>query len=88
MEHADKILNNAIVLTMDGDYHIYEPGALVIRGQQILAVGPEEEILKEYSADEVLDCGGKVLMPGFINAHSHVPMTLCFWLMTCAWMSG
>ncbi len=76
MEHADKILNNAIVLTMDGDYHIYEPGALVIRGQQILAVGPEEEILKEYSADEVLDCGGKVLMPGFINAHSHVPMTL------------
>ena len=76
MERAQKILKNAIVLAMDGDYNIYEPGAVAIGAQQILAVGPELEILKSYQAEEVLDCGGKVLMPGFINAHTHVPMTL------------
>jgi 5-methylthioadenosine/S-adenosylhomocysteine deaminase len=39
-------------------------------------VGLEEDIRKEYIAEETIDCGGKVLMPGLINAHTHVPMTL------------
>jgi 5-methylthioadenosine/S-adenosylhomocysteine deaminase len=41
-------------------------------------VGPEGEIKKEYAArgQETIDCHGKVLMPGLINAHTHVPMTL------------
>lgn len=76
MERAQKILTNAIVLTMDGDYNIYEPGAVAVGAQQILAAGPQNVILKQYEAEEVLDCGGKVLLPGFINAHTHVPMTL------------
>ncbi|HOE35561.1 MAG: amidohydrolase family protein [Chloroflexi bacterium] len=76
MERAQKILTNAIVLTMDGDYNIYEPGAVAVGAQQILAAGPQDVILKQYEAEEVLDCGGKVLLPGFINAHTHVPMTL------------
>ncbi|MBK7448145.1 MAG: amidohydrolase family protein [Anaerolineales bacterium] len=36
----------------------------------------EAELKKEYSATETIDCGGKVLMPGLVNAHTHVPMTL------------
>lgn len=73
---ADLILKNAIVLTMDEEYHIHEPGAVAIQGDSILAVGPEAEITAAYSATEVLDCGGQVLMPGLVNAHTHVPMTL------------
>ena len=76
MERAEQILTNAIVLTMDGDYNIYEPGAVAISAQKILAAGNEKDILSAYEAEEVLDCGGKVLMPGLINAHTHVPMTL------------
>ncbi|MDY6872533.1 MAG: amidohydrolase, partial [Chloroflexota bacterium] len=40
------------------------------------AVGPEEEVLEEVQSDKVMDCDGKILMPGLINAHTHVPMTL------------
>ena len=29
-----------------------------------------------YSGSQIIDCGGKVLMPGLVNAHTHVPMTL------------
>jgi 5-methylthioadenosine/S-adenosylhomocysteine deaminase len=74
--NADLILYNALVLTMDEEMHQYEPGAVVIQGTTIAAVGPQEEMRQEYSAAQEIDCGGKVLMPGLINAHTHVPMTL------------
>ncbi|MGE5251979.1 MAG: amidohydrolase, partial [Bacteroidota bacterium] len=73
---ADVLFSNALVLTMDGNLTQYHPGALAVRGDSVLAVGPEEEILREYEAPERIDCGGKVLMPGLVNAHTHVPMTL------------
>ena len=73
---VDLLLTHAIVLTMDADFHIYEPGAIAVRGNTIVAVGPEAEITAAYTAAEIHDCGGKVLSPGLINAHTHVPMTL------------
>ena len=73
---ADLLLINAIVLTMDEEMHQYEPGAAAISGESLLAVGSEAEVRKAYSATQVVDCGGKVLMPGLVNAHTHAPMTL------------
>ncbi|MBI5935884.1 MAG: amidohydrolase family protein [Chloroflexi bacterium] len=73
---ADVLLYNALVLTMDEKMTQYDPGAVAVLGDSIVAVGPEDKIKKEYSAKETFDCGGKVLMPGLINAHTHVPMTL------------
>jgi 5-methylthioadenosine/S-adenosylhomocysteine deaminase len=61
---------------MDEKLQIFEPGALAIQGDGIVAVGMENEIRGAYSASQLVDCGGKVLMPGLINAHTHVPMTL------------
>ena len=75
-QKADTLFINAIVLTMDDKLNQYDPGAVAIQGDSIIAVGHEEEIKKQYSADEIIDCGGKVLMPGLVNAHTHVPMTL------------
>jgi len=75
-QQADIILSNALILTMDENLTQYFPGAVAVRGNSILAVGYEEEIGKEYSAQETIDCDRKVLMPGLINAHTHVPMTL------------
>ena len=76
MKHADVIFKNAIVLTMDQNYHIYDPGAVAVKGDSILDVGLADDLLAEYDAAEVKDCAGKILMPGLINAHTHVPMTL------------
>ncbi|MFL7894452.1 MAG: amidohydrolase family protein [Anaerolineales bacterium] len=75
-DKADLLLTNAIVLTMDEELHQYDPGAVAVTGDAILAVGPEREIRGAYPAQQVIDCGGKVVMPGLINAHTHVPMTL------------
>jgi len=61
---------------MNEGMHQFPKGAVVILGDSILAAGPEDEILKQYEATEKIDCRGKVLMPGLVNAHTHVPMTL------------
>lgn len=76
MQTVDTLLTNAIILTMDGQFRHFENGAVAVRGDSIAAVGPEEEITSQYNAAQVIDCGGKLLMPGMINAHTHVPMTL------------
>lgn len=76
MQTVDLLLTNAILLTMDGEMRQYTPGALAVRGESIVDLGPQERLLAEYTAREKVDCGGKVLMPGLINAHTHVPMTL------------
>jgi 5-methylthioadenosine/S-adenosylhomocysteine deaminase len=75
-QKVDTLFINAIVLTMDEKLNQYDPGAVAVKGDSIIAVGPEAEITKEYSAAEIIDCNKKVLMPGLINAHTHVPMTL------------
>jgi 5-methylthioadenosine/S-adenosylhomocysteine deaminase len=73
---ADILLVNAHVLTMDDEMRQYRPGAVAVLGEKILAVGPEAKLKAQYSAAETVDCGGKVLMPGLVNAHTHIPMTL------------
>ncbi len=75
-EKVDQLLTQAIVLTMDDGYHIHDPGAIAIKGDTILAVGAQDEIEARFQAAVIQDCGGKVVMPGLINAHTHVPMTL------------
>jgi 5-methylthioadenosine/S-adenosylhomocysteine deaminase len=75
-QKVDLLLTNAIVLTMDGKLNQYDPGAVAVTGDSIIAVGPQVDIKKDYSAKEVVDCNNRVLMPGLINAHTHVPMTL------------
>jgi 5-methylthioadenosine/S-adenosylhomocysteine deaminase len=76
MKSADLILTNAQLLTMDEELRRYSPGALAVEGDHILAVGTAADIASNYRATQVIDCAGKVLMPGLVNAHTHVPMTL------------
>jgi len=65
---ANLLLVNALVLTMDEEMHQFEPGAVAISGDNLLAVGPEADVRKAYTAAQIIDCGGKVLMPGLVNA--------------------
>lgn len=61
---------------MDHEFNIFEPGAIAISKDEIMAVGKQTDILEAYSATETIDCAHKVIIPGLINAHTHVPMTL------------
>jgi len=72
---ADLVLVNATVVTMNAAGDIFSPGVLAIAGDSILAVGPAS-LAGEIKADEVLDCAGQIVIPGLINAHTHVPMSL------------
>ncbi|MFN8460657.1 MAG: amidohydrolase family protein [Anaerolineales bacterium] len=76
MQTVDTLFINAHVLTMDETMTQHKRGAVAVTGDSIVAVGPEEQIKKEYSGKETIDCKGKILMPGLVNAHTHVPMTL------------
>jgi 5-methylthioadenosine/S-adenosylhomocysteine deaminase len=70
---CDLLLINAHVLTMDERFTAYQPGSVAIGGDRILAVG---DASADYEARETIDCRGRVVMPGFVNAHTHAPMTL------------
>src|SRR5215472_711722 len=75
MPDCDLLLTNAIVLTMDAAYAVFRPGMVAVTGDRIVAVG-DSKLAIEYTASQHVDCRGQVLMPGLVNAHTHVPMTL------------
>jgi cytosine/adenosine deaminase-related metal-dependent hydrolase len=49
-------------------------GAVVVEGNIIKAVGGKKKLSK-FPSDEIIDCSDKILLPGFINAHSHLELT-------------
>jgi len=72
----DTLFINAHVLCMDETYTCYENGAVAVLDDHIHTVGSTDALKDTYTAGEVIDCEGKVLMPGLVNAHTHVPMNL------------
>ncbi|MBN8617259.1 MAG: amidohydrolase family protein [Anaerolineae bacterium] len=76
MERANTILSGGTVVTMNQQFDIVRDGAVVISGNKITAVGERAAILSQYEADEIVDCSGQYILPGLVNAHTHVPMTL------------
>ncbi len=76
MENVDIILKHALILTMDLALDRIDDGALAIKGKSIVAIGETKEIEKKYTASKEVNINGNILMPGLINAHTHIPMTL------------
>ena len=75
-EKVDLILYGGTVVTMNDRYDVFEDGAVAIRADSIVAVGSTETITRQYTATESVDCRNAVIMPGLVNAHTHIPMTL------------
>lgn len=74
-EHADILITGGTVVTMAGEN--IERGSVAIRDGEIVAVGPSNEIDPRFrDAKTVMRAGGMAVVPGFVNAHTHVPMTL------------
>lgn len=72
-----KIFINAIVITVDDSFTVYENGMVLVDEDIISHVGDmDQDKINEFNADSVYDLDGNILMPGFINAHTHIPMTL------------
>jgi 5-methylthioadenosine/S-adenosylhomocysteine deaminase len=75
-ERVDLIIRGGTVVTMDGSSRVIEGGAVAVRGERIVAVGPASEVAAKYFAARTVSAAGKVVMPGLINTHTHVPMVL------------
>ncbi len=76
MQTVDQLLVGGTVLTMNTEMDVYLNGAVAVQGDVIVAVGPADEMMATYKADETLDCSGQVIMPGLVNAHTHLSMNL------------
>ena len=75
-DSADLLVSGGTVVTMDGARTIYDDGAVAIRGDLIVAVGKRSEVEGKYQAQKTINARGKLILPGFINGHTHVPMAL------------
>ena len=67
------LLYHCRALLMDEENTLLDPAYVVVEGEHIAAVSstrPQGPFAQE------IDCGGNVLMPGLVNAHTHIPMTL------------
>lgn len=73
---ADMIVSGSYVVTMNDEQPLIKNGAVAVKGGEIIAVGPQEEIMSAYEAAKVVDGEGKALMPGFVNGHTHSAMVL------------
>lgn len=69
---ADILVKDGYLITMDPERRVLKRGSVAIEGNEISAIG--KDVME--SADTVIDAKGKVIMPGLINAHTHLSMTL------------
>jgi len=67
------LITNGHLATLDDDNCFVENGSVYIEDNRIVAVG--EFDTNPYSADRTIDAGGKLVMPGLINAHHHLYST-------------
>ena len=73
---VDLLITNATIVTMDSERRIIEHGQIAVRGDSIYAIGDGVLFPRGVQAKQTIDAKGALVLPGFINGHTHVPMTL------------
>ncbi|NNG00521.1 MAG: amidohydrolase [Desulfobacteraceae bacterium] len=74
-KHADILVENGIVITMDEDNSMITDGAVAVVGDVIEKIGGTDDFT-EWDADNRIDAKGGIILPGLINTHTHAAMTL------------
>jgi 5-methylthioadenosine/S-adenosylhomocysteine deaminase len=75
-DRVDLLVVSGTVVTMDAQRRVIEDGAVAIRGDSIVAVGPRAEIENRFEAAQTIDAHGALVLPGLINGHAHAAMSL------------
>lgn len=71
-----QLIKSDVVLCLDQQDRIFEPGYLVIEDETITEIGFLEKLSEKRQFDQVVELGRRLVMPGLVNAHTHSPMTL------------
>ncbi|HEX7733944.1 MAG TPA: amidohydrolase [Ktedonobacteraceae bacterium] len=70
------LFTNATIMTMNPAREIITDGALLVEGNRIKALGKADEVRREHPVEEIIDAGGKLIIPGLIDTHVHVAQAL------------
>lgn len=72
----DSILQARWIIPIEPEFTILEQHSLAIHEGKIIDLGPNKDIISKYTTDNLEILDRHALLPGFINAHTHTPMTL------------
>ena len=71
------LFKNGIIVTVNPDREIFFHGAVAVKDDRIVEVGPTEAMEAKYTdCERVTDLEGRVMFPGFVNTHNHLFQTL------------
>ena len=73
---VDLLVLGGTIVTMDETRRIIDDGGIAVSNSRIIAIGPRAEIESRYTSRQRVNASGKVIAPGLINGHTHVPMVL------------
>lgn len=79
---ADLLLENAFIVTFDGDRTVISDGAIAITGGRIVDIGRTADVRARVAPAARRDMGGRILMPGLVDAHVHTAQTMMRGLLT------
>ena len=68
---VDILISGGTVVTLDKERRIIKDGSVAVDGNKITEVGEDQVLRKKYKADKVIEAKGRLVLPGFINAHTH-----------------
>jgi 5-methylthioadenosine/S-adenosylhomocysteine deaminase len=72
---VDLLVTHATIVTMDPAHRVLEDSALAVTGELITAIGPTAQLTSAFTPKKSIDAHGAILMPGLINAHTHLAMS-------------
>jgi 5-methylthioadenosine/S-adenosylhomocysteine deaminase len=70
------VITGGIVVTMDANGRVLDPGAVAIAAGDIVGVGAPDDIRRAYPHAARIDAAGRVVLPGLVNTHTHAPMVM------------
>src|SRR5690348_14010250 len=70
------LLEGGMVVCLGLADRLFDRGYVLVEDDRIAAVGDSADLPSNRAYDERIDCAGKLIMPGLVNAHTHTPMTL------------
>jgi len=75
-QSVDLLVLGGTIVTMDETRRVIDDGGIAVSQGRIVAIGPRADIESRYTSRQKVSATGKVITPGLINGHTHVPMVL------------
>jgi len=69
-------ITDAAIITMNATRDVLPSATVLVEGNRIAAIGPADQVLADHPGIALIDGRGKVVLPGLINAHTHIAMSL------------